>query len=421
MAIFGNQSSDINASFNVSNNIKDLSANLALRDKAMFDMAQKFSDTNEEMAQLRATAGQIISQYGVDEKGRPSDSAPKYIHDIYKGIQKEGGIEGLPKSSLMQAIKGYETGFQIDSQRQKIEQNQQSLELNRYNLETARLQAEQQKRIIKASEEASNLEVDKKRKIPSLVADVPEFDRNPKTAIKSPEYTNLDLGSYKLTSDTPMGGESEYTKGRYLAGPPLNAATAERDALLNKERKTSLAKDVLDKSVTLAKEIKTIEERIKKVQSPISDRLVDYNQQHHSARNPVTGIFDSRLVVKRGPQILEDQAEEKLLFANLDAAKKNLADNEKLLLGSINDTASSMYIYGEAKPLVIPKPTTVGIKEQDVEVDKTEDEIIKEEYGVLLLCLARAIGREKRNRQAVANRSSQDFRKVDAWRRVPSV
>jgi hypothetical protein len=55
------------------------------------------------------------------------------------------------------------------------------------------------------------------------------------------------------------------------------------------------------------------------------------------------------------------------------------------------------------------------------ESEEVHEHPAEEKYGVLLLCLARAIGREKRNRQAFANRSSQDFRKVDAWRRVPSV
>ncbi len=55
------------------------------------------------------------------------------------------------------------------------------------------------------------------------------------------------------------------------------------------------------------------------------------------------------------------------------------------------------------------------------ESEEEHEHPAEEKHGVLLLCLARARGRKERNRQAVASRSSQDTRKVDAWRRVPSV
>jgi hypothetical protein len=382
MAIFGNQSSDINSAFNVSNNIKDLSANVALRDKAMFDMAQKFSDTNDEMAQLRATTGQIISQYGVDEKGRPSDAAPKYIHDIYKEVQKEGGIEGLPKSSLMQAIKGYETGFQIEGNKQKILQNQQANELAGYQLQTARLQAKQQADLIEAQRVANEMgKAEAKGK--KTITNIGVKDIN--TGIYGTQ--NMQEGIDALTAPQ-VGAKVNYTKqGKFNPADTFKGyiptETQERDELKTRLKFVEVGK----KNAELEQSIKTSENRIKQLRSPKTE---PYSQSPNIYTASAYVNAEARATLnaismqpKSLSQIESDEKEEEYLVGEIKKAKQQLVDNEKTLLSGQKILPVGLQPAVEQPVRKAPNIRYPVSKSQTVEFDKTEDEIVKEEYGML--------------------------------------
>jgi hypothetical protein len=117
---------------------------------AMLSMVEKFDQAGQEMDVLRSTTRSIMSQYGVDESGKPSPAAPKYVHDLYKSVEKEGGIGGLSKSSLVAALKGYETGIQVEGQKQQILSAQQANAMKALELQDAERKAEENKRILLA-------------------------------------------------------------------------------------------------------------------------------------------------------------------------------------------------------------------------------------------------------------------------------
>lgn len=99
--------------------------------QSMLDAVAKYNGAREEMATLQATTGSVLSQYGVDEKGKPADDAPKYVHDLYKAVNKEGGIANMSKSQMMAGLQAFQTGQGLESQ-------QQQREAQRLNMESAK-------------------------------------------------------------------------------------------------------------------------------------------------------------------------------------------------------------------------------------------------------------------------------------------
>ena len=115
MAIFAQyQGGD---AFNVGGNMDALLKEQQNTHQSMLDAVNKFSQARDEMSLLQQQTQSILAQYDVDEKGKPSDSAPKYVHDLYKSVNKEGGVTGLSRTNLISALKGYEAGVAIEEQR----------------------------------------------------------------------------------------------------------------------------------------------------------------------------------------------------------------------------------------------------------------------------------------------------------------
>jgi hypothetical protein len=395
MAIFGNQSSDINSAFNVSNNIKDLSANVALQNKAMFDMAQKFSDTNDEMAQLRATTGQIISQYGVDEKGRPSDAAPKYIHDIYKEVQKEGGIEGLPKSSLMQAIKGYETGFQLDAQRTTALHNQQANELAGYQLQTARLQAKQQADLIEANKVANEMgKVDTKDK--KTITNIGVKDVN--TGIYGTQ--NMQEGIDALTAPQ-VGSKVNYTKqGKFNPADTFKGYLPPETKARDKLEKDLNVVNIAQRNGVLSSKLESAKLYLKEAQSPLATRYgvspnltLPFNNEINQAAQNVGHAFGSKEVFNSvnnswsRPKTLEEikisKDREIILKQQIDNYQAEIDKNNNTVYSAAKELPVGLQPAVEQPVKKAPNIRYPVSKSQTVEYDKTEDEIVKEEYGML--------------------------------------
>lgn len=113
--------------FNVGGNMDAVLKQQQDKHQSMLDAVNKFSQAREEMSTLQQQTGAILSEYGVDEKGKPDDTAPKYVHDLFKNVNKEGGIANLSRTQLVSGLKAYETGTQVESQRQNQAFNVQKL------------------------------------------------------------------------------------------------------------------------------------------------------------------------------------------------------------------------------------------------------------------------------------------------------
>lgn len=113
--------------FNVGGNMDAVLKQQQNTHQSMLDAVNKFSQAREEMSTLQQQTGAILSEYGVDEKGKPDDTAPKYVHDLFKNVNKEGGIANLSRTQLVSGLKAYETGTQVESQRQNQAFNAQKL------------------------------------------------------------------------------------------------------------------------------------------------------------------------------------------------------------------------------------------------------------------------------------------------------
>jgi len=148
MAIFAQyQGGD---AFNVGGNMDALLKEQQNTHQSMLDAVNKFSQARDEMSLLQQQTQSILAQYDVDEKGKPSDSAPKYVHDLYKSVNKEGGVTGLSRTNLISALKGYEAGVAIEEQRMKVKSAQQSIAINDLNLSEAQRKADEAKKIADA-------------------------------------------------------------------------------------------------------------------------------------------------------------------------------------------------------------------------------------------------------------------------------
>jgi len=148
MAIFAQyQGGD---AFNVAGNMDAVLKQQQATAQSMLDAVEKFNSAQSEMDVLKSTTASILSQYGVDENGVPSDAAPKYVHDLYKNIKKEGTIHGMSRSNLISALKGYEAGVAVEEQRLKVQSAQQTATINDLAIAEARRKAEEAKKIADA-------------------------------------------------------------------------------------------------------------------------------------------------------------------------------------------------------------------------------------------------------------------------------
>ncbi len=148
MPIFGQyQGGD---AFNVSQNMDAVLQQQQATAQAMINVGPAIQKTREEMDVLRGTASSILSQYSTDESGKPSDSAPKYIHDIYKSINKEGGLNYLSKSQLVAALEGYKTGSMVEEQALNVRAKQQQYAAGQLALNKAQAEWDEYQRVLLA-------------------------------------------------------------------------------------------------------------------------------------------------------------------------------------------------------------------------------------------------------------------------------
>ena len=191
MAIFGQyQGGD---SFNVAGNMRDiLKGQQSIHDN-MLGALEKYNASRQEMDQLQAVTGSILGQYKVDEKGNPDPTAPKYVHDLFKSVNKEGGLANMSKSQMLAGIKAYETGFGLEQQ--KLQQDAQRENIRGANIANTAREIEL-KRIQEA--EADRLRIKEAQK-----AKQAEIDAIAKTKVEtSKEFQEIKFGDEKVKIKT---------------------------------------------------------------------------------------------------------------------------------------------------------------------------------------------------------------------------
>ena len=142
--------------------------------QSMLDAVAKFNSAREEMDTLRKTTGAILSQYGVDDKGKPADSAPKYVHDLYNSVNKEGGLSNISRSQMVAGIQAYQTGVGVEQQKLQMEgarnanrHNAIATDMAQMQLDAAKRQLEEQARLREAKK-ATEADIAKLSKTKSI-------------------------------------------------------------------------------------------------------------------------------------------------------------------------------------------------------------------------------------------------------------
>jgi hypothetical protein len=145
MAIFGQyQGGD---AFNVAGNMRDvLKGQQGIHD-SMLQAVEKFNTARQDMEMLQKQTGAILSQYGVDEKGKPDDTAPKYVHDLFKSVNNEGGVANMSRSQMIAGIKAYETGFGISAKELELEGARENVRARKTQNDIAEMQFKEAQRV----------------------------------------------------------------------------------------------------------------------------------------------------------------------------------------------------------------------------------------------------------------------------------
>lgn len=119
MAIFGQYSGG--DSFNVAGNMDAVLKGQQNVHDTMLQAVEKFNTARQDMETLQKQTGAILSQYDVDDKGKPDATAPKYVHDLYKSVNNEGGVANMSRSQMIAGIKAYETGFGVEAKQVELQ------------------------------------------------------------------------------------------------------------------------------------------------------------------------------------------------------------------------------------------------------------------------------------------------------------
>ncbi len=152
MAIFGQyQGGD---PFNVAGNMRDVLKGQQNIHDSMIQAVEKFNTARQDMEVLQKQTGAILSQYGVDEKGKPDPTAPKYVHDMFNAVNKEGGVANMSRSQMIAGIKAYETGMGIEAKQLEMQGARENIRARQNANDIAELQY---KEALKAREEQARI------------------------------------------------------------------------------------------------------------------------------------------------------------------------------------------------------------------------------------------------------------------------
>jgi len=169
MAIFGKYTGGIPEAFDVRGNWAGIHAQQKANQEEMIGLAKKFQDTQIMMDELRGKVGGILGAYELGEDGKPDPSAPKYVHDAFNAVKKEGGLAGMSASQMNAVISGYSTGLEADKAKAAAKQNLYNSKVIDRNLRAMEEEDKLNEAYRKTQEEREKVskEEEKEKKVPT--------------------------------------------------------------------------------------------------------------------------------------------------------------------------------------------------------------------------------------------------------------
>lgn len=331
MAIFGQyQGGD---PFQVGPNMQGVLAGQKAVHESMYNGVEKIIQAKQEMDVLRSTTQSVLSQYSLDESGKPSPAAPKYIHDLYKSVEKEGGIQGLSKSSLVAVLKGYETGLQVDGQRMQIQAAQQQATLRGYEIQKAEREADEYKKLALAHKLALEAAGTPSGKKEMATAPTSAYDMTPEMGDEIYKYQTGQRSTdprqeKQLLQPTPIAPAKAATT------PAPKPTTKSSDLLL----RNSPERDALEAKLNIVganRLLIGLEERLKSTQAKLEEI-----RSAKKVRVAITGTeipastYESE---KTLDEIRADKLKEPTIVAEIDSIKKEIAETKKLADAKLPD------------------------------------------------------------------------------------
>ena len=329
--------------FQVGPNMQGVIAGQKAVHESMYNGVEKILQAKQEMDVLRSTTQSVLSQYSADESGKPSPAAPKYIHDLYKSVEKEGGIQGLSKSSLVAVLKGYETGLQVDGQRMQIQAAQQQATLRGYEIQKAEREADDFKRLALAHKLALEAAGTSSGKREMATAPTLAYDMTPEMGNEIYKYQTGQRATdprqeKQLLQPTPVAPVKATTtpapKPTTNSSDLLLKNSPERDALEAKLNKAGAARLLESLEIELKKneaELATIRSAVSPTAPYSGGAMVGFhrldapNGKEWSVLKNANHKIDKTL-----DQIRADKLKEPTVVAKIDSIKKQIAEAKKL-------------------------------------------------------------------------------------------
>lgn len=349
--------------FQVGPNMQNVLAQQRNIQQVTLEGIEKFNQASQEMDVLRSTTNSILSQFPLGQDGKPLPAAPKYVHDLYKSVEKEGGIQGLSKSSLIAALKGYETGFQVEAQQMQVRAAQQAETLRGYQIEQAKREADEARKIALAHKLAMESLGTPSGRIetataPTLATDMPadmgneiykyytgQRSTDPREATVKPQPTAQPSAKPTAKPTAKPASQSKTLEQK------VTPETAERDALEAKLSQASANESIV---------------RLKQELSLVEKRLIDARKRTklRFAPSGIGGPAAQYETDKTLDEINADKLAEKEIVPRIDNLKKQIAE-----LQAIAD---------KPLPEAPPKPagaTPVGPVALDSDVNRNSKQI----------------------------------------------
>lgn len=285
---------------------------------------EKFNQASQEMDVLRSTTNSILSQFPLGQDGKPLPAAPKYVHDLYKSVEKEGGIQGLSKSSLIAALKGYETGFQVEAQQMQVRQAQQAETLRGYQIKQAEREEEEFRKVAlahKLAMESAGTPSGRTETAtaPTLATNMPadlgEEIYKYQTGQRSTDPRQAQVKPQPTAQPNAKSTPKKPTQTSKTLEQKVNPETAERDALELRLSQASANESI----ARLKKELEQTEKELAII------RGVRPFDNYISIAGIPMGPSEKSLA-----QIEIDKEKEKVLIPRIDSLKKQIAELQEI-------------------------------------------------------------------------------------------
>ena len=227
MPIFGQYGGGMGSDFNVGGNMKDVLAEQNKTHQSMLDAVAKYNGAKEEMTTLQGQVGSVLANYKVDENGKPDASAPKYVHDLFGAVNKEGGVANLSRTQMAAGLKAYETGFGVEAQKQKLRSTQLANDITELQLQTA-LEAQRDAKRIREAQNNPELKAAIEKLSKEKTVDSKEVIRRDKINGEVVQWTAAEMTPLldKLKAAKSGGDKNEIADAEDEIGRLLHSKTS---------------------------------------------------------------------------------------------------------------------------------------------------------------------------------------------------